>query len=103
MPSLVRYITVTVFPLAGDKVTGNSAVPPSVTAGAFPIDTSGGSSSSVIVPVRVLVPSVASSGSVSSRVNVSVSGSSAVSWRVRTSTVLLSVPGAKISVPLAPV
>ena len=99
---MVRYITVTIFPLATVSITGNSAGLPSVTAGASPMDTSGGSLSSVMVPVPVLLlPSVASSGSLSSSVNVSASGSSAVSWRVRTSMVRLSVPGEKVSVPLA--
>ena len=97
---MVRYITVTIFPLATFNVTGNSAVSPSVTAGASPIDTSGGSSSSSIVPVPMLgLPNVPSSGSPSSTMNDS-SGSSAVSSRVRTRMGRLVVPGWNVSVPL---
>ena len=111
MPSSVSYDTVTCFSLA-PMLTTNDAVAPSITAVASPIDSTAGSSLSVIVPVAV-VPSVASvafTGLLSFTVNVyrvSTSGapsaSSTVSFAVTTVTVFVVAPASNVSVPLVDV
>ena len=96
----VFHFTVTVLALAADSVTVNVALAPSV-ADAAATDSTGGASSSVIVPtaVRPVACSVALVGSDSTTLNVSA-GSSALSWAVCTSKVALVAPALIVTVSL---
>ena len=97
------YCTVTVLALTADSVTGNDmftdAELPSVTAPAAATDTVGSASSSSMVPMAELVPSVALAGSDSCTLNVS-SCSSTLSAVVCTSKVALVAPAAIVTVSL---
>ena len=102
MPSSVVYDTVTCFSLAA-MLTTNEAEAPSVTAAALAIDSSVGSSLSLMVPVAV-VPSLASvafTGVLSLTLKVSPSASSTESSTVATVTVFVVAAASNVSVPLA--
>ena len=94
-------------PLAASRLTANGSVavppkPPSFTLGES-IDTVGGSSLSVMVPVAVVrLPRVALAGLDKAIVNVSAA-SSVLSSVVRTVTVLVVSPGEKLNAPPADV
>ncbi len=96
MPSAVVAVTVTVWPLAADRVTVNVAVPAASDTVTSPIDTVGAASLSVIVPTPT--PSAINAFVGADRFSVNDSGaSSVVSSITATDTVCEVTPGANVS------
>ena len=97
MPSCVAYATVTTWLLAGFRVTGNTASPPSATAGASAM-LNPGNPSSVMVPTPVSWTTFVPEGLLSTTVKVST-GSATASRSVGTRMVFDVSPGANRRVP----
>ena len=97
MPSDVPKATVTSRPLASPRITSNAADSPSA-ASASPIETSGGSSLSVIVPMPSASASAAPTGDDSFTTKVSVGSARSSSFR-NTWIVRSTVPAWNVSVP----
>ena len=98
----MRYETATSAVLGMLSRTVNSAVAPSLTAAASSIDSSGASSSSVIVPTPVPSATVAPVGALSSTVNVS-SDSASSSCSVCTTICRETSPTPNVRLPCASV